>query len=97
MNHVMEGIAHNIFDKTMQLARIQAQEELRTTTSKEVRAWVEQEVLAYTAPLQEEINQTHSLWVKFRNTMYIKLAKASIDLIVCTIVNELDKLRDQTF
>lgn len=97
MNHLMEGMAHNIFDKTMQLARIQAEEALRTTTSQEIRDWVEKEVMSYTAPLQEEINSTHSLWVKFRNTMYIKLAKTSIDLIVCTIEHELDKLRDQVY
>lgn len=93
MNHIMEEVAHHVFDNAMQLAKIQAKEELHSTTSEEIYSWVHQEIRAYTAPLEEEINSTHSLWVKFRNRMYIKLAHASIDLIVSTIEQEISKLK----
>lgn len=58
----------------------------------DIKALVEAEMTRVITPLEDEINGTHSYWVKIRNRVYISVLRNSVNSIVASIQKKIQEL-----
>ena len=75
-----------------QAAKDQATATLAALSADDLRPLVVEQLKTITAPLQMEIETTHSVWVKIRNRIYLRVINSAIDNIIQTIQDGLTEL-----
>lgn len=85
-------LGKHIIEKGVELAKVQANEALKTFDDVALLDWVNSELDRVTEPLEEEINKTKSYWVKLRNRVYINVIRQSASAIVTNLKREISKL-----
>ena len=58
----------------------------------ELREYITAEIVVLIKPLEDEIKNTSSIWVKMRNRIYINALNHAVDLILTNLQKNIDKL-----
>lgn len=85
-------IINMVVKEAANAAKEQAQATLATVSANELRPLVVEQLKTITAPLQNEIETTKSVWVRIRNRLYIRIINGAIDDIIQTIQDGLAEL-----
>jgi len=76
----------------IELAKENAVSTLKGLKFDDIKALVEAEMTRVITPLEDEINGTHSYWVKIRNRVYISVLRNSVNSIVASIQKKIQEL-----
>ena len=76
----------------IELAKENAVSTLKGLKFDDIKALVEAEMTRVITPLEDEINGTHSYWVKLRNRVYISVLRNSVNSIVASIQKKIQEL-----
>lgn len=76
----------------IELAKENAVSTLKGLKFDDIKALVKAEMTRVITPLEDEINGTHSYWVKIRNRVYISVLRNSVNSIVASIQKKIQEL-----
>lgn len=88
----MNILTKNIINDAIELAKENAVSILKGLKLDDIKALVEAEMTRVITPLEDEINSTHSYWVKLRNRVYISVLRNSVNSIVASIQKKIQEL-----
>ena len=79
---LVKEVLHGLVSETADVAKESALKSLKEFNTSDIEELVNAEVNMLIEPLEEEIKNTNSLWVKIRNRMYVIAIKKSVASIV---------------
>lgn len=95
MSLTKEQILNSLADSAVDVLKSSVLSVLVTLTEDELRPIVKSKVSELIVPLEEGIKTSDSLWVKIRNTLYIKLLENQVDMIVDAVIDGIKKLAEE--
>ena len=88
----MNTLTKNIINDAIELAKENAVSVLKGLKFDDIKSLVEAEMTRVITPLEDEINNTNSYWVKIRNRVYVSVLKNSVNSIVASIQKKIQEL-----
>ena len=88
----MNTLTKNIINDAIVLAKENAVSVLKGLKFDDIKSLVEAEMTRVITPLEDEINNTNSYWVKIRNRVYVSVLKNSVNSIVASIQKKIQEL-----
>ena len=88
----MNTLTKSIINDAIELAKENAVSVLKGLKFDDIKSLVEAEMTRVITPLEDEINNTSSYWVKIRNRIYISVLKNSVNSIVASIQKKIQEL-----